>query len=107
MADDEHTPFVSGASSRPVQLEQSGLHAEIASAWRGIPAHHVAAALTECTPGVNWSGCSKAYIIEQFVAARVRRSQATHPRLAEADVQSIARKARARAGGAQDWSLTP
>lgn len=66
---------------------------------RGIPGHCVTAALTEMTPGINWSKCSKTLMAEQYALVMSddpRRSVLGHTSLGKINLTDLANRARAR-----------
>lgn len=71
-------------------------------AVRGIPANHVAQALNTFTPGILWTGCSKARMAERWVEAET----ATHRddrALIAAPLDLVRARALARSQGREYW----
>ena len=73
------------------------------AALRGIPVHHVTAALTSLTPGINWMRCSKTHMAECYDNA-CTSPRPVYPRLANISLDQLARRARARAARDRNWS---
>lgn len=71
------------------------------AAVRGIQTHHVIAAMNTLTPGINWMRCTKGHMAECFDKADGAR--ATYPGLRGLDLDTLARRATARAAGQSDW----
>lgn len=64
------------------------------AAMRGLPGHHVTAALNTYHRGVNWTKCSKGHIAECYENAAMLGERAPFRWLAFVDLQELAKKAR-------------
>ena len=75
---------------------------EFMAAVKGVPGHHVAAALRVMTPGVDWTGCSKSHMASDYASAR--RGRVTVSKyLATIALSALRAKAIARGDGRPDW----
>lgn len=89
-------------------MTREQLRAAFMAALRGVPAHHVTAALHTLTWDVNWNGCSKGHIADEWSAAHDPHGRNLHhPALSRVKLATLAARARARAAGLPDWRAHP
>lgn len=80
---------------------------EFMAAMRGIPAADVAAALGQQTPGIVWTGCGKKHMARRFEGVHAQAGPGMDRdllKLLTVNIQTVARRAKARADGLALWA---
>lgn len=70
-------------------------------AVKGLGGYNVAVALSQLTPGIDWSGCSKTHMAEEYESAIT--ATAVFPHMANVDLRRLSDMAKARADGNPYW----
>lgn len=78
-------------------------------ALRGVGTSHVAKAFNSITPGINWMGCSKGHMAEEYAGFKDGDTTNTLHRYKsnrvdkDIDLELLVKRAKARAAGRDDW----
>lgn len=77
-------------------------HTQFMQALRGIKGHHVIAALHTLSNGINWGDCPKELLADEYARGKNEPHLAYRSMIA-LDLEKLARRAKARQDGNENW----